>query len=832
MLSDTGLRLTGLSILCAANISLALLVIKHNRRSPVNRLFCLTVVVVVGWIAAISLSLVSETIGQALILGRIAFAFASAIPVTVLAMFEAFSTPQRTAMPRGLRVVGCLSIVLVCASLGPWIVQAVSVETGRPRFVYGPFHPIFAACFILTFAYALFTLAQKIHKASGVIRLQLSYLLLGVLLAAIGAITTNLLIPLLWQTSRYSLLGPYFSLIFISCSAHAIIRHRLMDIRLAIRKGVTYAISIAAAASVFTGLALMLTASLNYDHTTMPLTAALAIAVVVAIFFQPLKAWLQMSLDRYVYRETYDYQRIVRNASKTVSTLLALNELLIYLTDIVADTLKPESVAVYLREASDGSFRLRAAKLADSAREALCTILSGSSPLAAFCAAERQPLLRDDSGLRSDPLLQQAIEALHDAAGEIAVPFFQEQTISGLLIVGPKLSGDPYFQDDIDLLATLAGQAAIAITNAELYQEVVLIKEYIENILVTMESAVVAVAADGTITLFNAAAVRLTGVDPTRIKGYPLDRLPVSLATLLRATLADGEPRVQVETSLQHAEDHFTPVICSTSPLKEPLGSARGAVAVFNDLTQIKRLESEKRQAERLASVGALASGIAHEIKNPLVAIKTFAELLPERFTDEDFRHDFATVAIREIDRIDDLVARLRGLATPPARPTMLVDIREPIDETLALLRGQLEQAEIRIRQSWEAELPVIVGDHDQLKQLFLNVFMNSLESMQPGGELLIQLSTRLGLAGPTLLAEITDTGSGIPDDLLPKIFEPFVTTKSHGSGLGLSICRGIADAHRASIQARRNMRGPGTAILIEFPVASGSRSAMSAVRP
>jgi signal transduction histidine kinase len=263
----------------------------------------------------------------------------------------------------------------------------------------------------------------------------------------------------------------------------------------------------------------------------------------------------------------------------------------------------------------------------------------------------------------------------------------------------------------------------------------------------------------------------------------------------------------------------MTPAICSTTSLKDRAGKILGAVGVFNDLSRLKELEADKRRAERLASVGALAAGIAHEIKNPLVAIKTFAELLPERFTDEDFREDFSKIVIREIDRIDDLVDRLRGLATPHVQHLARLDVRVPIEETLALLRGQLEQAGIGVSLSGDISLPSIAGDMSQLKQLFLNLFINSLEAMDSGGRLAVRLIHSTSGGGQRVIVEIEDSGMGIPENLLATIFHPFITTKPRGSGLGLSISRGIADAHRATIQARNNSGGRGATVIVEFPV-------------
>jgi PAS domain S-box-containing protein len=476
-------------------------------------------------------------------------------------------------------------------------------------------------------------------------------------------------------------------------------------------------------------------------------------------------------------------------------------------------------VAVYAADLAGGLFRRFVARGEIGQIEGDSS-LAASAPLPRALASQRRHILGDElRRANARPVTQAAAGDLRRLGGEFALPILEDEQLTGFFLLGPKLSGDPYFAEDIDLLTTLVSQASIAIKNAQLYSQVVLVNEYVENILATMENAVIAVSAEGLVTLFNSAAERLTRLDATQIKSKTVRALPASVAAPLEATLSDSQPRLQIETTVQDRAGRLTPVICSTSPLRDRTGTTLGAVAVFSDLTRLKTLEEEKRLAERFASIGALASGIAHEIKNPLVAIKTFAELLPERFTEEDFRNDFAQVVIREIDRIDDLVARLRGLASAPIQQRRPLDLRAPLEETLALLRGQLEQAQITVKTAYDNDLPLIAGDPAQLKQLFLNLLVNALEAMEPGGDLSVRIVNRKPSGSESLAVEITDNGTGIPEALLGKIFDPFVTTKQRGSGLGLSICRGIADAHGATIHAQNNQPGRGATICVTFPI-------------
>ncbi|MGH9426113.1 MAG: histidine kinase N-terminal 7TM domain-containing protein, partial [Terriglobia bacterium] len=331
-------------------MSLALFVFFHNRHAAENRRFALTALTIAGWIICISFSLVAQTTDTIIGLGRLGFAFASVIPFSLLWMFDAFSADSGRRLKIKILIPGVSCAAFVLLSISPWIVAGASIQPERASFIYGPAHRAFGVYFLLCFLLALFTLWRTIRSAAGTRKLQLRYLLLGILLGGAGAISTNLIIPLLWKTSKYSFLGPYFSLLVVSFSAHAIIRYRLMDIRVAIRNGVVYVSAIIASVSVFLGIAQLYKQSSGTDASRIPLAEALVLAIIVAIVFQPLKSWIQRSFNRYVYREEYDFQRTIREASREISSTLDLESLLQYLTATIESTFKAEQVTVYLQD--------------------------------------------------------------------------------------------------------------------------------------------------------------------------------------------------------------------------------------------------------------------------------------------------------------------------------------------------------------------------------------------------------------------------------------------------------------------------------------------------
>ena len=410
---------------------------------------------------------------------------------------------------------------------------------------------------------------------------------------------------------------------------------------------------------------------------------------------------------------------------------------------------------------------------------------------------------------------------------DIIVPLTAEGLTIGLIVIGPKQSGDPFFSDDADLLHTLAHQSSVAIRNAQAHQQVLEANEYIELILRTIESGVISVTARGQVSLFNRAAESITGCQAEQIRGSDLHCLPKQLSSLIEATLHDGQCRNQSELTLADKAGQVIPVMCSTTPLIGLYGAVVGAVAVVNDLSYLKELEQEKRRAEHLASIDAIAVGLVHEIRNPLVAIKTFTQLLPSRGDDPEFRNRVAAISEREITRVESIVRRFRSLAMPASEPMEPVDVMQPLQAALDLLGPQLAERQIRLRQVAGGMPRPILGNASQLEQLFLNVCLNALEAMESGGELTVRVADLCAAGGATLLVEVCDTGPGIRDDILPTIFNPFVTTKPRGSGVGLAICRSIADAHRATLTARNNLGRPGSTFTMEFPVSTGSAASV-----
>ena len=692
--------------LLLAFFSLALATLVHFKARPgaVRNYFSLFAISVAMWLASGFLLYSDIDPQRGVLWARIAFAAGALRILNLYHVLVLFPDLQTAPFSRLVTSIG--SLLALLSVFSPLLTREVtSAGVFKINVVYGPLFLPFTLYAVTILISGVYALVSRFREASGLRRLQIQYLLLGTAIPVATVLITNLVLPVAFKLFVLAPYGRLLALVFLPVTAHAIIRHRLMDIKLFVEKAVVFVCAIAAGATIFSGL-LWLLGSLTPSTPGISIRESFVIALIIAALFHPVKTWIEMALNRYFYRERHDYPKILKESSERLSTTLETRSTADYITGLVSRMFRAELVRVYLRDASrDGFVALVRNHSGDSRLDLVVPL---TSPLSSYLQRDRRLLVRDEVPQHpEDKTIGPAIAELRDLGGELAIAFWHLGRLWGFVIVGAKLSGDPYFSEDIDFMLTLGSQAAIAIENLQLHRQ----------------------------------------------------------------------------------------------------------------------MEEERLRAERLGVIGTLASGIAHEIKNPLVAIRTFAELLPERFRDEDFHGEFSKVVMREIGRIDGLVARLRELASRPAQQLVALDLRTPIDETLALLRGQLEQKQIRVGTDYGRAVPSILGEPNLLKQLFLNLFMNAIEAMETGGELSVRLRLRhiLGVSG--IVAEVTNSGTEISENILNQIFEPFFSTKPGGSGLGLAICRNIADAHRATIRVRNNTVPNGVTFIIEFPVSDLSLS-------
>jgi two-component system sensor histidine kinase PilS (NtrC family) len=343
----------------------------------------------------------------------------------------------------------------------------------------------------------------------------------------------------------------------------------------------------------------------------------------------------------------------------------------------------------------------------------------------------------------------------------------------------------------------------------------------------SLGSGLLTVDPEGIVRSFNREAQRITGVPHTEAVGRPIDELLPGAEELLR----EGGERQRERLAFADAqgEPHHLGFACSV--LRDAEGRPSGHVVIFQDITAIVEMENELRRSERLAAVGALAAGIAHEVRNPLASISGSVQMLSSGLPEEDHeQRRLMAIVLRETDRLDLLISDFLHYARPSPPK------REPVD--LSVLTGELcEMYDTARPTGVSADFVVprglrIFADADQLRQLLWNLLLNAGQAMADDGELLIE-ARRVGAqeaspdgrnhgnGGASAQVEITvsDTGSGIAPELLDRVFDPFFTTKAGGSGLGLAMVHRIVEANEGTVNVESEL-GKGTTFRVRLPAA------------
>jgi len=411
--------------------------------------------------------------------------------------------------------------------------------------------------------------------------------------------------------------------------------------------------------------------------------------------------------------------------------------------------------------------------------------------------------------------------------------FVQSRAVGVLLFANKSMaaddSGRTFFNDeDAELFEVMRDQVANSVENYMLYRKIIEIKNFNENVLESIQSGVVSIDLSGNILTANRRALELSGKDGDQVGrhlGTMFDVQFFSPANLGEIIEAGRFPPKTSEMEYDSA-DGVRVLGVLLSPLLDEHSRPMGVVVTIDDMTERRMLERRMARTEQLAALGELSAGLAHELRNPLTAMKGFAQLMPRRLSDTAFLEKFSLVIANEITRLNDLVERLLVFARPGVGEFQRVAIRKIIDDTMLLLRYQLEKSGVLPEIDDGDRLLLVRCNPARLTQVFLNILINSLQAMPEGGKISIRVREDLAILPPgkrvrVARLEFQDTGKGIPENDLHRIFNPFYTTKESGTGLGLAISFRIVEEHGGVIEVD-STENKGTNIRVFLPMIEG----------
>jgi two-component system nitrogen regulation sensor histidine kinase GlnL len=351
-----------------------------------------------------------------------------------------------------------------------------------------------------------------------------------------------------------------------------------------------------------------------------------------------------------------------------------------------------------------------------------------------------------------------------------------------------------------------------------------------EQILSSVEDGVITLDRRGNVTFFNEAAEMLTDLAASHALSLSFGRIfrkEPWLAALIRKSFPPLQESARGEGDLVSRWGKKIPVGVTVSPLLEPSGNCLGSILLLRNLTYHKELEEDLKRADRLAMVGTLAAGLAHEIRNPLGGIKGAAQLLRRSLDRDSALIEYTNIMTREVDRVNLLIEQLLDLSRPAKLEIVPLNIHEVLEDVLLLELKTKAKPTITVKKLFDPSLPPIRGDRNRLTQVFLNLVKNGYQAMDGSGTLTVttRLDTDRYVRGQGtgrskfIWVEIADQGVGIKEEDLLHIFSPFFTTKNSGTGLGLAVCYWIIKEHGGIIRVETN-EGKGSTFKVSLLVA------------
>ena len=404
---------------------------------------------------------------------------------------------------------------------------------------------------------------------------------------------------------------------------------------------------------------------------------------------------------------------------------------------------------------------------------------------------------------------------------EAIVPLYARGCIIGWVFFGHRVTGQLLADRDLEGLTMLAEHVSTILENALLYEEATVQKTLAETLLKSIPPGIVAIDVDATVRWFNPPAERILGLSGSDALNKPVEAVGHKLASFLRETLelkTPLPPQQWIDNNTRRSLSVETRQIVDN-------GSPLGAVAVIQDLTDQEGLREKQALLDRATFWTDLAASMSHEIRNPLVAIKTFAQLLPERFDDADFRKEFNKIVVKEIDRLDKIITQINNFAHPPELVFKPIDVRSPVKKGVEIAKSRYGiNGKVELETSLPSNLPQVLGDETALAEVFAHLLANAAEASADRNKPRITLSAkpvREGRYPAAVVVTVRDNGTGIAPEIKEKIFSPFCTTKPRGMGLGLPIVKRTVFDHHGRVEVDSTSKGTQVSVLL--PATTGS---------
>lgn len=744
-----------------------------------------------------------------------------------------------------------ISLTLLVVSLVPQLAPQSAASTAIVQFVekynlLGLIYKVLFYHFVGGVSVgALFLVWRFLKNRQAVVRQRLKWAMWGTLVAIIPVIAVEIVrrFGIYIPDDNFSAAITTLPLALIPLSfGHSVVRYRLMDVDIVVRRALVYAMTTLAIAMMIGSVALGLVfLAVGKNLTTAEITLRALIAVIamaaIVLLSEPLKKYLQERADRFFYGERYDLRQGLLDFGRTLSATTSLEPLLDALTERLQQVLDVQKVAVFIENAGNpGLYRIAKSvglseeyKIPPDFRQMIRQKAAENGLVRAdeFDLSEADSAATNGNGNSKLPVRQE----LH-----YFVPCVVRSKLIAVIGLGRASDGSLLSSEDLDILKTVSGYVAVAVENSRLYEEqkihtdeLALLKEFNESIVESVNVGLLAVDEDGRITRCNSPFEEMMALHRSDAVGKFVNEVfDEGFARNLDAILGMSrwhltEVRNAYKLHTSDAKGRSLIVNVAVAPLRSISSQQSGAIIVLENVTSRVKLEETLQQSEKLSSIGLLAAGVAHEVNTPLTGVSSYTQMLLGMIPETDPKHALLQKMQRQTDRASNIVGNLLNFSRAGnAADFNEFDINKLLNDTLQLLEPQLRKSNIEIIKDYTDDPSMICGNGGKLQQVFTNLILNARDAMFGGGT--ITLSTAV-LNDGDVTVEVADNGEGIPKENLGKVFDPFFTTKGvgNGTGLGLAVTYGIVQEHGGTIEVQSE-EGSGATFRLVFPAASKRR--------